>query len=370
MRILHLAYEDPAQPGSGGGSVRTREINRRLSAHHEITALVAGYPGAKPYQADGIQWLPIGLRSGTKADRLTYFALLAPVLRRFSPDLVVEDFGAPFSVGFSPLFTAKPVVASVQWLFASQMRDKYHLPFDWIEQAGLRFYQDFIVVSDWLAAVLRKRRPEAKIETIPNGVEDAAFAVEPRRPEHLLFVGRLDRQQKGCDLLLEIVARTRPLLGEHMPPLIILGDGPDRTTLEQLTRQLKLDDIVQFRGRVEGATKYELMSSAYAVLMPSRFETFGMVAAESQAAGGPVIAFDVGPLGEVARPGGAYLVAPFDLDAFAQAIVNLVLHPAKVDHIRAVGRCWAKKYNWDQLAKQQEAHYIAAKEDFKRFYSR
>jgi hypothetical protein len=42
MRILHLAFEDPHQPDSGGGSARVREINRRLAERHEITNLVAG----------------------------------------------------------------------------------------------------------------------------------------------------------------------------------------------------------------------------------------------------------------------------------------------------------------------------------------
>jgi hypothetical protein len=66
------------QPGSGGGSIRAREINRRLGGRHDITALVAGYPGAKPRLEDGVRWVPIGTRTGAKIDRLAYFALLGP----------------------------------------------------------------------------------------------------------------------------------------------------------------------------------------------------------------------------------------------------------------------------------------------------
>jgi hypothetical protein len=54
---------------------------------------------------------------------------------------------------------------------------------------------------------------------------------------------------------------------------------------------------------VEGPEKYQLMADAHAVMMPSRHETFGMVAVESLAAGGPPVAFDVGPLREVAGGG-------------------------------------------------------------------
>jgi len=360
MRILHLAFEDPRRPGSGGGAVRTRELNRRLSARHEITAVVAGYPGATPRVEDGVRWLPIGTRTGTTRDLLAYVALLGPTVRRHPHDLLVEDFGAPFSVGFAPLYTRAPVVASVQWLFAREKRAEYGVPFDWVERTGLRLYTDFIAVSPWLADTLRARRAGATIETIPNGVEDSAFAVEPSAPRHLLFVGRLESGHKGCDLLIESVARARDTLGERMPPLIVVGDGPDHQALEHHARRLGLGRLVEFRGRVDGIDKYRLMAAAYAVLMPSRYETFGMVAIESLAVGVPLIAFDVGPLSALAGVGGARLVPPFDLDAFAREIVTAVLHHDEVARHAPLGRPWARGYNWDRIALQQEEHYRRA----------
>jgi glycosyltransferase involved in cell wall biosynthesis len=357
MRILHLAYEDPAQPGSGGGSVRTREIDGRLARRHEVTAVVAGYPGARARLEDGVRWVPLGTRTGGWLDKLSYFALLGAAVRRSPHDLVVEDFGAPFSTGGAPLHTRAPVVASVQWLFAREMRAKYRLPFDWVERAGLRLYDEFIAVSDWLAAALRARRPQARIVTIPNGVEALAFRAGPLPAGHLLFVGRLDRAQKGCDLLLEAYARARAALGPQAPPLVIAGDGPDRAALERQAGALGLAGVVDFRGRVEGAAKYDLMAAAHALLMPSRFETFGLVAVEGQAAGAPVVAFAVGPLAEVAGGGGARLVPPHDLDAFAAEIVALVRDPARRAELAAAGRQWATRYNWDALAARQEEHY-------------
>jgi glycogen(starch) synthase len=365
MRILHLAYEDPLQPGSGGGAVRTREINRRLSERHEITAIVAGYKGAKTRVEDGVRWIPLGLRAGIKLGRLSYFALLSAAIRAQNFDLLVEDFGAPFSVGFSPLFTRRPVVASVQWLFASEKRAKYHLPFDWVEGTGLRLYDDFVVVSEWLADSLGQRRPNTKIEVIPNGVDVLAFSTPPLQPKHLLFVGRLEIQQKGCDMLLESIALVRQILGDQMPPVVIVGDGPDQPVLAQQVQRLGLSDRVAFRGRVEGEEKFRLMANAYALLMPSRWETFGMVAVEAQAAGAPVVAFDVGPLAEVAGPGGARLVTPFDLDAYAQEIAALVRSPRLFERLRNSGRKWARRYDWDQIAVQQEEHYLRALETAK-----
>ncbi len=367
MRILHLAYEDPLQPGSGGGSIRAREINRRLAYRHEITALVAGYPGAKPRVEGGVRWVPIGPRTGAKIDRLAYFALLGPEVARRPHDLVVEEFGAPFSVGLSPLFTKKPVVASVQWLFASQMREKYRLPFDRVESYGLHLYDRFIAVSDWLARDLRSRRPEADVETIPNGVEEIAYEARPNSPEHLLFVGRLDVAHKGGDFLLEILARVRRVRGGQVPPLVIVGDGPDRGVMERLAARLGLSHLVEFRGRVEGPEKYQLMADAHAVLMPSRHETFGMVAVESLAAGAPLVAFEVGPLREVsgcATNGetGARLVPPYDLEAFAREVTRLIDTPNLAGELREAGRCWARRYDWSEIATRQEGCYLRATE--------
>jgi glycosyltransferase involved in cell wall biosynthesis len=365
VRILHLAYEDALQPGSGGGSIRAREINRRLGGRHEITALVAGYPGAKPRLEDGVRWVPIGTRTGAKIDRLAYFALLGPEVARRPHDLVVEEFGAPFSTGLSPLFTKKPVVASVQWLFASQMREKYRLPFDSFERRGLRLYDRFIAVSDWLAGDLQARRPEAVVESIPNGVEEIAFETETSIPKHLLFVGRLDIAHKGGDLLFDILDRVAKMRGGSVPPLVIAGDGPDRGAMEKLARRSGLSHLVEFRGRVEGPDKYQLMADAHAVMMPSRHETFGMVAVESLAAGGAPVAFDVGPIREVAggEPGGetgARLVRPYNLDAFAREVVRLIDDPGLTVRLREASRRWARRYDWDRIATRQEEFYLRA----------
>lgn len=360
MRILHLAYEDPSQPGSGGGAVRTLEINKRLAERHEITALVAGYPGATRRIESGVEWVPLGTRSGTKLDRLSYFSLLGPAIRRHPHDIVVEDFSAPFSTGAAPIFTSKPVVASVQWLFADKMREKYHLPFDLVERHGLKLYSDFITVSEWLGQKVREQRPQANVETIYNGIEPLAFTVEKQPPEHFLFVGRLDIEQKGVDLLLESYAIARSESAGPFPPLLIVGDGPDRSLLEKQAQALSLTGSVFFQGRLNGLEKYKLMAKAFAVLMPSRHETFGLVAAESLAVGVPLVTYKVGPLAEVVGDTESYLINPFDVKGFAQAIEKTINPETRSDFFYKKRREHASRYNWDTIAAQQEVHYLKA----------
>jgi glycogen(starch) synthase len=358
VRILHLAYEDPWRPGSGGGSTRTWELTTRLSRQHEITVIVAGYPGARERFEAGARWVPVGSRRGLHRGTLSYFALLPRVLRREPHDLVVEDFGAPFSTGFSPLYTRKPVVASVQWLFARDLARKYRLPFYLVERAGLPLYQRFIVVSDWLRRHIVCRRPGADACVIPNGVDEIARTVHPAHGAgYVLFLGRLDAFNKGLDLL---VAAYRQIADRSSLRLVIAGEGPDRNRLQGAVHRAGMAHLVHFAGRVDGEAKYDLLARADAVLVPSRFETFGMVVLEAAAAGAPVVAFDVGPLKELVGPvARGQLVRPFDADAFADAAVALAGRPpVRTEDVAAI----RERFSWDAIAEAQDACYRAAVE--------
>jgi glycogen(starch) synthase len=101
------------------------------------------------------------------------------------------------------------------------------------------------------------------------------------------------------------------------------------------------------------------MSGAHAVLLPSRAETFGLVAIESLAVGTPVLAFDVGPLREVVGGAdGARLIRPWDLDAFAQEVLRFIDDRKLRERVRETGRRWTRRYDWEEISFQQEEFYL------------
>jgi glycosyltransferase involved in cell wall biosynthesis len=358
VRILHFGFEDPGRPGSGGGSLRTHEVNRRLADRHEITVVTTKFPGWRDRTSDGVRYLHAGVEAGYTGSILSYFAALPRLARTLDYDLLVEDFSAPFSSVAAPLWSKAPSVALVQWLFARDLARKYHVPLHVFEWLGTKTHSEMIVTSHDLVRRLRQVNPNARCHVIPGSIDPAAFAsVEPPRRADLVFLGRLDVFQKGLDLLLDAFALAA---GSCDARLLIAGDGPGLAPLRKQCDELGISDRVTFLGRVEGAAKWELLASAELVCMPSRFESFGMVALEALACGTPVLAFDIESLRDTIPADAGRLVPDEDVKAYATEILDLLASPETRARMGARGREWARRFSWDDIARQQEEVYLQA----------
>ena len=102
-------------------------------------------------------------------------------------------------------------------------------------------------------------------------------------------------------------------------------------------------------GGSPGAAKFALLGSARVVAVPSRFETFGIVALEAAATGAPVVAFDIDCLREVVPDACGRRVPPFDVDAYADALVATYRDTALVSD-DAERRAFARGFDWDAAA--------------------
>jgi glycogen(starch) synthase len=183
-------------------------------------------------------------------------------------------------------------------------------------------------VSQAVLAETRLRLPEvtSKSSVVYNGYEMPSCVPNlPPRPPVLLCLGRLVRE-KGFDVALKAFAS----VATRFPGmrLLIAGHGPEHCELRQQTAQLRIEGSVDFIGSVAPDHVPKLLNSVTAVLMPSRYEPFGLVALEAAAVGRPIIASRIEGLSEIVvdRQTGI-LVEPENSAQVSQAIELLVNHP-------------------------------------------
>lgn len=364
MRILHLDPDDIGNPLSGGGPVRTLEIYKRLAARHEVTVLTPTFPGStSELVRDGIRYVRLGRKLGAhgSSHHITFLASLPASVRSYPHDLLIEDTMPPFSTTWTPLFhsRSKPLIASVQWWFASEYTRRLKLPFHWGERYGIRMYRHFITMTQQMANVIQAGHPHADCRVIENGVDERLFDVPLGVGKNILYLGRINIRDKGLDLMLRAWAS---IPQAKRPRLIIAGQGQDQTQFDKLVDELSLRPWIVQVGKVDAVNRARLLGECRFTLVPSRMETFGMTISEANAAGKIAVVFDQWPMSEVAAPD-CPRVQAFDIAGYAAAVQSLLDTPEH--YLLTIGarcRLWARRYSWDKVARDQDKYYEEVRE--------
>jgi len=209
----------------------------------------------------------------------------------------------------------------------------------------------------------------ARIRIVPGGVDHSMFFPRARDEAKqrlelvggglVLFVGRL-QAHKGPDIAVrafaQAVARQGTAMNDVMLAVVggLSGREPGRDQVAGLTRlasALGIGDRVMFLPPQPQDRLADFYSVADAVLVPSRSESFGLVALEAQACGAPVVAADTGGLRYVVHDGlTGFLVPGHDPDDYADRLVCLLSDP---DGARRMGEAavdHALRYSWDATA--------------------
>ncbi len=181
------------------------------------------------------------------------------------------------------------------------------------------------VVSSWLAEMVVRIAPNARVRVAPMPVDTRHFTMDASGAarDGILFVGRLNAQ-KGLASLLDALAM--PALAHAT--LDVVGDGPDAIALRARAEALGISSRVRWHALLTQAGLVPLYQRASCVAMPATEEGLGLVAVEAQLCGTPVVAYASGGLTDVVRAdAGGALVAPGDVSALAVALAALINVP-------------------------------------------
>jgi len=216
---------------------------------------------------------------------------------------------------------------------------------------------------------------DAHISVVPCGVDVRQFYPGPRDAARralglddtptVLFVGRI-QQLKGIDLLLRAVhvLAAREAQGD-VPPFraVIVGGRPtgarndpearELRRLRALCRELGIEGRVEWRGAVAHEELAQYYQAANVTVMPSTYESFGLVAVESMACGTPVVAARVGGLQATVQDGKTgYLIPWRDPAIYADRIGDILNDSALGDRLGHAARARAMEFGWDRVATQ------------------
>lgn len=354
--------QDPCQP----------HVNTTLAEHARVIHVPTG-PEAPLDTIDVYPHLPQFVSNTlayTSRERLTYDLIYSHYwLSGWAAHELRVQWRAPVAQMFHTLGHMKNRIAQPRPDPAADLRD-------------IRVFTETDIMSwaDCLIAATPAERAQMlwlyqadrrNIHVVPPGVDVTHFRPMNRarakaeiglssRQRMLLFVGRIERL-KGIDTLLEAVASIRdrvPALAEDLVLAIIGGDlneaeddNAEMARLKGLREALGLHRLVTFLGAKDQDRLRYYYNAAEALVMPSDYESFGMVALEAMACGTPVIASEVGGLAYLIQDGWTGFHVPVrDPDALADRIISLLRSPDLRNEMSRNASRSAQDYAWPVIA--------------------
>jgi len=361
---------------NGGAERRYHELATRLSARHEIHYLTWRFWDAEPDPVlDGIVLHGVG-RPGrfygedgkrTVSEAASFAARLVPVLLRQRFDLI--DCSAtpylPLSAAWMASRVTRTPLVTTWHEFWGEYWQSYlaHRPAvanvaRRLEASCAGMGEVRVAVSPFTARRLLQSGGSGPVRVVGNGVSLGQIgSVAPsRKRSDVIFVGRLI-DDKQVDLLLRAMAR----LGGVVPSAScrIVGDGPQRSSLEALAQALGIADRVEFTGAVPGSEVISLMKSAKVLAFPSRREGFGITVIEAQACGlvPVVVASEHSAASALVHDGVDGVLCEETEESLASALGGLLADRRRLSTMRSRAREAAAAWDWDTIALQMEAVY-------------
>jgi glycosyltransferase involved in cell wall biosynthesis len=376
LRILVAC--DWFAPHTGGGAERVAfEVSRRLAAAgHRITILATVSLESPAFD------LPPGLdlvrvRAHDLARLLHAQVSVAPALFAATPRTIAAV--QPDVVwGHSLQFQTTPVVAAaarrarLPFVVTAHIGDLRAVPGPiglaarvheaTIGHAILRLSTRALAVSEAVAAHLQTVEPRLPVDVVPNGVDLSRFIPADPAPHDGLRVGFLGRLVRNKGPAVAVRAVAEAVRSGVDASLSVVGEGPQRASLEQLAANAGVHDRVHFEGYRPDPETWLLGIDV--LVRPSITEGMPLAILEAMAAGVPVIASDVPGNASLVRDGESGILVPIgDHAALARALQRVSQDPASRARMRYAGLRIAGRHSWDRTTELTLQGFERAIED-------
>jgi len=375
MKVGKLSWEFP--PRVVGGIARHCEglAKALVQQNHEVHLFTLDFPGSPNYEEmDGVKVYRASTELG-HPNFLTWVLLfnhflakrMADVSQSVDFDVIhVHDWLAAFSGISFKHYLKKPMVLTVHSTEVGRAQG-LHSP-DSFSINGIEWWATYeadrvIVCSQSMKNEIcgHFNLPLDKVDVIPNAIDTTKYQTSVDRgsvrqrygvgygEKLILCVGRLV-PQKG----IEYFIRAIPIIAKRYPEakFIIVGEGWSRDILEAEARSSGQGRKIQFTGFASDQEVINLMTSADALVVPSVYEPFGIVALEGMATGVPVVASKVDGLAEVIehdRTG--VFVYPRSPESIAWGVDQVLSDPGHAKWLTENAKEELRKaYSWEAVA--------------------
>ena len=385
MRVLRLCsvYEAPPEAFTrsvgfdavGGMQIHTARLTEALDARGVGQTVITAYrPGTERVQLVSVRSRVIRAGLPIRRFRQLYGVAAVPeIARTGGVDLVHVHLGEDLAIVPLALWAASragvPLVATVHCsmghtLVGHDTRSAVLRAVGGPVQASLlRSADAVLVLSDRIAdKLVASGVPGSRVRVVPLGIELDTDLPPLPRPEamegrrSIVYAGRLVREKGVRELVAAFGALTATDVG-----LVIVGDGPDRATLETTARGLASGHRVRFVGAVPNTRVGAYLRHADLVVVPSWYEERGRVLLEAMAVRTPVVATRTGGIPATVLDGSTgLLVPPRDPRRLAAAIDRVLGDERLAASMAAAGRATAAEHGIGALADATLAAYEAA----------
>lgn len=345
MKILYVVTRSDE---IGGAQIHVRDLAEELRCRgHEVVVLAGGKgPLFNQLKTRGIPYhrIPTLVRPIRPFKEALALFQLIRLYRREKPDLVSLHSSKAGLLGrVAARITGTPALFTAHgWAFTEGIPKAKRYFYLALEKMAAPWAERLITVSRFDRELALRRgvgNPE-KVVAIHNGMPDVAseeFLARPEKePVRLVMVARFSRQKDHLTLLeaLSSVPESRDW------SLELIGSGPDRGQVVRRARELGLEAKVEFPGEVEDVASRLARSQVF--VLASLWEGLPRSIIEAMRAGLPVVASDVGGVGELVSEGqNGYLVQPGDVEGLAEGLRCLLADP---DLRARLGRASRQRY--------------------------